>query len=577
MTAKTKLEAHFCRALAVLLISSSITLFATNTKDTIAAETSANADAFDDVQSKAYVLQMDGKHAEAQKLVEDALKSEKKEAQRVKLSYLLAAIERMEEDYGPAIKQLEFVLNSPEAKGSQMQQALIYKRLADCYWGERNAAMASKYYNASLQMANFLPPNHILRVSLLESLTGTNVFQKKYDEAEVLAKKLVALTSERAKSNQISDIADLFWARIQLMSILRSQGPAKEAERKALSGQFLTLIDQLLSLRAQMDAEDRLGEWEALKQDFEKNYIAQFNPESPAEYLWLVSEFKMRTMPLINWPSKVPNPKAAILCIHGLGLENRSFDNFGHEMQKRGYSVYALDVRGFGSWLTTQGQEDLHFSETLKDIGSMVNLIKQREHNLPVFLLGESMGGAIALRGAALYEDSLAGVISSVPSAERFQGKRMGLSVAAHLLGGGKNRPFRVGDMVTAQATKNEALAEKWKSDAKAKMDMSPKELIKFAVFMRSTKGECEKIKTLPVFVIQGLKDRLVKPEGTVALFDAVQSADKNLFIIGTAEHLIFETFVPSPMLLDTLTTWIDDHARAPRVQQSKDDSLGVK
>ena len=135
----------------------------------------------------------------------------------------------------------------------------------------------------------------------------------------------------------------------------------------------------------------------------------------------------------------------------------------------------------------------------------------------------------------------------------------MGLTVAFHLLQG-KNKPFRVGDMVTDQATKNEALAERWKSDSKAKMDMSPKELIKFAVFMRTTKGECEKI-TCPVFVVQGLKDRLVKPQGSYDLFEAVKGEDKNLLLLGTAEHLIFETFTPSKLLLDALCTWMDEHA----------------
>lgn len=91
---------------------------------------------------------------------------------------------------------------------------------------------------------------------------------------------------------------------------------------------------------------------------------------------------------------------------------------------------------------------------------------------------------------------------------------------------------------------------------------MSPKELIKFAVFMRTTKKECENIK-IPAFLVQGLKDRLVKPNGTYDLFDAIQADDKDMFILGTSEHLIFELYKPYKLLLDALTTWLDEHTIA--------------
>jgi alpha-beta hydrolase superfamily lysophospholipase len=71
-----------------------------------------------------------------------------------------------------------------------------------------------------------------------------------------------------------------------------------------------------------------------------------------------------------------------------------------------------------------------------------LELIKEHNPSAPVFLLGESMGGAIALNTAAQFGQNLRGVIASVPSAERLQAKRMSLTVALHFLNG-PDKPFQ--------------------------------------------------------------------------------------------------------------------------------------
>ena len=61
--------------------------------------------------------------------------------------------------------------------------------------------------------------------------------------------------------------------------------------------------------------------------------------------------------------------------------------------------------------------------------------------------------------------------------------------------------------------------------------------------------------------MVQGLKDKLVKPQGTYDLFAAVKSDDKTMMIIGDAEHLIFETDNQNVVVLDSLCSWIDKHS----------------
>ncbi|MBX9693569.1 MAG: lysophospholipase, partial [Cyanobacteria bacterium] len=295
-------------------------------------------------------------------------------------------------------------------------------------------------------------------------------------------------------------------------------------------------------------------------------FVKENKPASVAEYFWLSSEFRMRTLPIIEWQTGIA-PKAALLCIHGLGLDNTAFTTFGQEMSKRGFAVYALDVRGFGSWLSIPGEEDAQFSKVLEDVEAMVQLINERNPNLPIFLVGESMGGGIALRAGSQLEGSINGIIASVPSAEQFQQRRMTLSVASHFLRG-PDRPFDIGHTVTAKATTNEDFQKAWEESFKAKMRMTPIELMKFSVFMRTTQHHCRDIDETPVFIVQGLKDRLVKPEGSYKMFDSVTADDKTMMIIGTAEHLIFESEKQTDLVINTITPWMEQRldSRKPKV-----------
>lgn len=515
--------------------------------------------ATNDIEAHIVQLLIDGKDVEpVKKQLQEQLRLEKDDARKTNLSYLLSAVERLGENYESAIKYLHDVENTmsePKSQEELLKRALLLKRIGDCDYNLRDLKSALTHYQSALNIASHLAQDSPLRNVLLESIVGVLIREKHFAEAEPYGKQLVERTKPAAASERFDDLGALFWAEIQLLGIYRNLG--KDTELLQIRESVAKLFDRLISMRLQLESQGQLPELEELQKTFQNDYINNFKPQKVADYLWLSTEFKLRTLPVIAWKPQNNTPKAVMLCVHGLGLENRAFTFFGRSMAEKGVYVYAMDVRGFGAWLTAPGQEDVNFNETISDIGGIVGLLRERHPGTAMFLLGESMGGAIALRAAARYDGTLAGVISSVPSAELFQGKRMALTVTAHFLQG-PNRPFRIGQIVTERASSSLEFKRVWEADSKAKMEMSPKELAKFAVFMRLTKRECDSIKKTPVFFVQGLKDRLVKPQGTYDLFDSVAAEDKNLFIIGTAEHLIFETEHQSSLVLNTLSTWID-------------------
>src|SRR6516225_9557830 len=67
--------------------------------------------------------------------------------------------------------------------------------------------------------------------------------------------------------------------------------------------------------------------------------------------------------PCLSWIDQQTKPKVALLCIHGLGLNSDAYKNFGNRMAHRGIATYAIDVRGFGSWMRAKGNEQVNFGQ----------------------------------------------------------------------------------------------------------------------------------------------------------------------------------------------------------------------
>jgi alpha-beta hydrolase superfamily lysophospholipase len=231
-------------------------------------------------------------------------------------------------------------------------------------------------------------------------------------------------------------------------------------------------------------------------------------------------------------------------------------------MAGKQFATYALDVRGFGAWQSETGKQTVNFDKALADVKAVIKILKTRHPGLPVFLLGESMGGAIALRAASEYGNEMAGVVASVPSAERYGEAEMAVNVAIHYLNDRKKQINMAS--IAKKATSNEELREFWKDDLRSRTRLSPLELIKFDHFMKTTQHRCSSITDTPVMLVQGLSDQLVKPQGTYEMYDNIKSPDKVMIIIGNAEHLIFETPEQPQILLGGLDAWLKHHCAKP-------------
>ncbi|MFP4002675.1 MAG: lysophospholipase [Alphaproteobacteria bacterium] len=144
-----------------------------------------------------------------------------------------------------------------------------------------------------------------------------------------------------------------------------------------------------------------------------------------------------RTLGLTVW--KAPEPRAIIVALHGMNDYARAFAlPAAWWAEHAGITTYAYDQRGFGR---SPGRGIWPGHELLKaDLDLFIQLVRIRHPGLPVYVLGDSMGGAVAIATAAQYRPEVEGMILVAPALWGWStlpfGHRALLWLSAHLFPG---------------------------------------------------------------------------------------------------------------------------------------------
>lgn len=260
--------------------------------------------------------------------------------------------------------------------------------------------------------------------------------------------------------------------------------------------------------------------------------------------------------------SGTDTPRAVAITIHGFGLHKRSYDAFAQELNSRNITTYALDVRGFGDWQVNCPYRALNFERAMSDIEDTINSIKKRYPSVPLYLIGESMGGAIALAYTSRHDGQLDGIIASVPAYSRTSALPTAISVAArYLLSAGG--PINMNKSLVGRASSNRIVRSNWRQDKNARLYFSLSELIRFNRFMKRANRTAATISSTPILLLQGEQDRLIKPKGTALLYAQLPTKDKELALFDTEEHLILEERRVSKNVVAKIDSWITMHQNA--------------
>jgi alpha-beta hydrolase superfamily lysophospholipase len=253
--------------------------------------------------------------------------------------------------------------------------------------------------------------------------------------------------------------------------------------------------------------------------------------------------------------------RAVVVVAHGAAEHGGRYRYVVERLVPEGVAVYAIDHRGHGRSSGRRAQID-RMAHVVADLDAFVRHARDEHAGRPVFVLGHSMGGTVALAYALAHQDTLTGLVLSSPLA-RVEAAPLPLRLIARALsvvapdvglyqveGGAVSR-----DPAEVEAYETDSLVYRGKLPARTLQEL--------ATTIGTLPDALARL-TVPLLVQIGTADGLVPPEGGRLVHARAGSADKTLREYeGFAHELYNEPAGDRERALDDLARWLLERSPA--------------
>jgi alpha-beta hydrolase superfamily lysophospholipase len=257
------------------------------------------------------------------------------------------------------------------------------------------------------------------------------------------------------------------------------------------------------------------------------------------------------------WSPEGP-PRAEIALVHGYAEHSGRYDYAARFLAARGYAVTAIDLRGHGK---SEGERVLvrSFNEYLDDVESLLAHVRGSGEGRPLFLLGHSMGGAIAALAVVSRRPRINGLLLSGPAVNAPRGFARLLNPLIQFLG--RRFPkLGVRTLPAGAVSRDPAVVADYDADPLNYRGKVPAGLAAAMFRASDTIDRRAPRIDMPLLVLHGSDDQLVPADASRGLYDRATSHDKTLKIYDGLYHEIMNEPERDSVLAD-IADWLDAHA----------------
>ncbi|MFO8057709.1 MAG: alpha/beta hydrolase [bacterium] len=258
----------------------------------------------------------------------------------------------------------------------------------------------------------------------------------------------------------------------------------------------------------------------------------------------------------IFWQAWIPDTIRAVCMIaHGLGEHSARYEHVAAALVERDLACFALDHRGHGRSGGKRGHV-LSFEEYENDLEILHRQVRERFQDMPVFLVGHSMGGLISAGYAITKGHGLAGLILSSaalrvdvdePAIKLALGRLFSKVFPFVTMSNGLDPEFISHDPDVVQNYKNDPLVHD---------RVSARWFTEFLNAIDRVQQNAHQI-TVPVLVMQSGDDNMVNPAGAREFHDRLTTEDSALQYWDGFYHEMFnETQKQKP--ISFMIEWIE-------------------
>jgi alpha-beta hydrolase superfamily lysophospholipase len=245
-----------------------------------------------------------------------------------------------------------------------------------------------------------------------------------------------------------------------------------------------------------------------------------------------------------------------VVVVHGIGLHSAPYRVVAEALMCRGHHVIGVDLRGHGrsggSPGTVPGPREIR-----EDLDAVVDWHKADAHVLRVHLLGESMGGLVALDYAAGRHERLHSLVLVAPAIRLAWGQLLrleNLALVTSFIAPG--RP--VVDLAGArldEASGDAGFKRDRRADSLAHNVVSARYLLALARLRAGWRDKAQRTR-VPTLIFHGRRDAVLDWRGSRALHAALGAAIRELLILDEARHTLFWD-PAAPRVFAQLRRWL--------------------
>jgi alpha-beta hydrolase superfamily lysophospholipase len=251
---------------------------------------------------------------------------------------------------------------------------------------------------------------------------------------------------------------------------------------------------------------------------------------------------------------------ATLVNLHGLGDHSGLYPNLAAHFPARGIALYAYDMRGNGR---SPGQRAYvsGWHEYRDDLHAFLKLVRERETELPVFLMGNSLGGLVVLDYALHHPEGLAGVIAAAPPLGKLGVPPFLMSLGRVMSRVVPRFSLRVG-MDLAGLARDPAVIETVLADPYFHRVGTARLSTEVTAAIAQVQERASEF-SVPLLMLHGSADRMVPPDGSRQFFSKVRFPDREFREYPDTYHGLFADIGYQQVLSD-LEHWIETRIPAP-------------
>lgn len=264
-------------------------------------------------------------------------------------------------------------------------------------------------------------------------------------------------------------------------------------------------------------------------------------------------------------------PRALVLIVHGTAEHSGLYAPVAEALAQHGYGVYGLDLQGWGrsEGLGARGFVNSH-DDYVGDVRSTLNDLHRQYPGVPVFGVGESLGGTVLLRGQILGGLNFQGLILSDPGYKPNPGlgglRGPGVLASLALFAGGlfgevlPRWPTIPVDPALHVAICSAKTRQRFLEDPDVAHNWLPAAYIATLHDSEVLLEENLDSLTTSLLIIHGEKDSLIPLASSQEIIRRAHTRDKSLYVIPGGCHASLVEEKSWPLALAKMTEWLDQH-----------------